>query len=459
MCTPVGRLSDEMILRILECCEDELKYHILRDEGAKSSPAFLLCRRWRNIAIHSASLWTHISLPMPSALFALFCNRSRHLPLRVYIKTQSMPGEKENYHRLGSFLLQILPRIAHLRVDWSCELPEAKPLNAFLAEQVGQREWSALTLLEVEDVEGDSDPHVHFNAPQLRILRYEGQGFSVPYFSKDSIVNLRLNCPILAMDDLLDVLSRLPRLKQCSVVCVPDLDADDEFHRTVSLPELRRLSFGSIYVSQMSDILEHLILPPQCRMDLSICEDSPVQASFGQFIAPYLIFSDKCWLSDTSDYIGYYFSSKSDGDIDIAYHPEKDGPEFEPLRPLASHANTLTFIDLEIQSLPFAGEVRRILDFWIHVKHIGIHTGKVAFQRFLEAFAIPPNGPCPRLESFDCTETKFCTNHMNQFLTLRLTHGSPLKKLTFTKRLADAEEGDVDYSLLVKTIQKLNHVV
>ncbi|KZT35088.1 hypothetical protein SISSUDRAFT_1051924 [Sistotremastrum suecicum HHB10207 ss-3] len=442
MCTPIGRLPDELIQDILaRCVRDHFfgRYSFM----AMSFPAvFFLCVRWREIAIHSPDLWADIPLPLPSAIFNLFFGRSQDLPLSIYVDIEYMSSSKEALDSLASSLRQIIPRVSSLRVAWNPRYVE-KSLNIFLSEQFGDSEFTHLTCFKIESYELLDEAIVSLNMPRLEILDYGGHIDSFPKFIDTStIIKLSLDGTDANADAYLDLLYDFPCLE--SLIMGSSDEPITRFHDVVRLERLKMLSMNESRVDQVDYIIRHLEVPPSAHMRIDTWElDSSV--SLQDFIGPYILQSHEYSIEPTrpagsSHPFFHSLSSKSIFDMYIGFQPKR--PEIIPLTALAPYFINLSVIKLHIQILPSVLGLIRTIAYWSNIVHLGVHTRENDFGRLLEAFRISSDLPCPLLESFDCTRTKFKAESMGQFLAMRKNRGVPIQNLTFTEGFASETERD-----------------
>ncbi|KZT36131.1 hypothetical protein SISSUDRAFT_93145 [Sistotremastrum suecicum HHB10207 ss-3] len=172
--TPIGRLSNELILEILQYSTlDDDKYIHLSHKKTRLNVAFSLCTRWWRIAVNTPSLWTTICLPMDPNLFRLFRDRSDTLPLKIYLSTRNLKRNESPEASMGDPLPQLLPRLSRLYVDW--DDGDYDDFCTFLSTHIGHTELPCLTSLTVEAVGAEWGGDVYkINAPNLSEYRFNG---------------------------------------------------------------------------------------------------------------------------------------------------------------------------------------------------------------------------------------------------------------------------------------------
>ncbi|KZT32925.1 hypothetical protein SISSUDRAFT_1054868 [Sistotremastrum suecicum HHB10207 ss-3] len=469
MCTPIGKLSDEIILEILEYCAREHLFGHYSPEGTNLPAPFSLCSKWRNIAIRSPTLWSHISLPTPSCLLELFLSRNGNVPLAVVVDIEDKLLENEDFSfdNLGSSLRPILPRISRLSLQWnSPEAENVMTLNTFIAEQIGQRELPALEMLHVNSIYTFDEPITKINAPKLLTLNFIGFAPSVPSFVHDTVTELNLSGREFELHEALDVLAALPLLETCAINTAehdePTLVTD--YHAPVLLPRLKKILLTSFNVDQMDYLVKHLEIPPLAFMRLDTCADPDEHfLLFEDFLGPLITLSEGHCVSHGVDQnsFGCYVEShelicKSGRQMVVTHDTPSDSVDI--IR-LSRYWTNLSLIDLHITRLPSVVELVHVINCWLKISHLGIHTENADFERLLEAFEISVSLPCPLLRSLDCTGTSFNAGRMGRFLRLRRGQSRPIRELGFTKDLVQwtDTEREVDaFSTLVELVQSVD---
>ncbi|KZS91730.1 hypothetical protein SISNIDRAFT_487047 [Sistotremastrum niveocremeum HHB9708] len=472
MCTPIGKLSDEIILEILEYCAKEHLFGHYSPKGTNLPAPFSLCSKWRNIAVRSPTLWSNISLPMPSDLLDLFMSRNGNVPLAVVVDIvdqvvdKLLENEDFSFDSLGSSLRPVLPRISRLSLLWTSPNAEnVMTLNTFIAQHIGHRELTSLEVLHINSIYTFDEPITKINAPKLLTLNFVGFVPSVPSFVDNTVTELNLSGREFELHEVLDVLAALPLLETCMIDTAehdePQLITD--YHPPVFLPRVKKIHLASFNVDQMDYLVKHLEIPPSAFMRLDTCADPDEHLlAFEDFLGPLITLSERQCVSRAIDHYSYggYVQShelicKSGRQMVLTH---KTHSEFIDIMRLARYAMNLSLIDLCVASLPSTAELVYVINCWSKIVHLGMRTEDADFERLLEAFETSADVPCPLLESLDCTGTSFNAGRMGQFLRFRTRQNVPLRELRFTKDLVQwtETEPEIDaFSTLVELVQSV----
>ncbi|PIL25199.1 hypothetical protein GSI_13088 [Ganoderma sinense ZZ0214-1] len=296
--TAVGRLSDELIAKLLITFVDELYYSqsALRDYACfrrHKPPRWLklthVCRRWRNIALRTTRLWSHVYLSRSDA-FAVFVERSKATPLDIDVRDANFYGSI----RGGVSILDLIPpvssRIRFLSVDG--QITTVQAFCRKLTQPLDQLEKLVLAShLPWFGLSGPP-PAVPFVAgegltPRLSHLELDRIPFrwTDPAFGS-SLTTLKVISPawsptfwdpnqpdIGTTADLLDVLERIaPRLKALYLDgSIPTPDNQNLrplcAARSLSFPSLRSLYLsGPTY--DCADLLSHFSMNQEAGIHL-----------------------------------------------------------------------------------------------------------------------------------------------------------------------------------------------
>lgn len=93
---PINRFPDELLVATLR--------HLVMRPGPGTNKALFrathICRRWRDLVVHTPSLWTQICVDKETVTETLLA-RSRRMPISVYVPYGSKPGTlTPHFHRL-----------------------------------------------------------------------------------------------------------------------------------------------------------------------------------------------------------------------------------------------------------------------------------------------------------------------------------------------------------------------
>ncbi|KZS95248.1 hypothetical protein SISNIDRAFT_543553 [Sistotremastrum niveocremeum HHB9708] len=475
-------LTDELEQRMKKFTHSSAKMSAL--EGAEHkyrlrvSPAFSVCATWRQIAINTPTLWSRISLPTSGKLFKLFRDRSRSVPLDVITTCYADDDGEVMGH--GDALRQIIPRISRLEL--------ADPgLSAadFFKENVCQREFSSLLILEISILDWDEQGLYTLNAPVIHTLIYHGPPSLRPLVHPHRLVNLSYSPSQATSSQLLGILSEMPNLEQCSIRNEDDsenlgLPSSNVARAKVPLPRLKRLHISNLSSHKLIHLLEHLVLPPCASVELRVFETGPTTSGdFFRFAGSYMASCDSLEItkSEAISPENFEYDSRLANDYPLGEGPgiclklrsETRGPvklhwifdedddddsmfpriEYQSLETLASYPNDLIFVALKF-NLPTTRELIEALSSWSCLSHICVQVSEDDFERFLTALEDTPDIICPALTILDCCGIRFSSVRMASFLEFRKDRGVPIHEIIMTRGFA---EGGVDEFIhLVPTV-------
>ncbi|KZS90327.1 hypothetical protein SISNIDRAFT_457855 [Sistotremastrum niveocremeum HHB9708] len=453
-CTPIGRLSDDLLLEILKyCMHDTSLYYDL--DAPIIPPAFYVCTKWSNVAKNSSSLWTRISLPMNTQLFKLFVTRSGSSSLDVFLSNQLIHRPRDLFEvstirRIGGCLRQLLPRISHLQIFWegpANEEPEdeepvnEEPLSQLVTDYIGETELSTLRSLHITE-EGGSATHIKLNTPMLRSLRFGEGSTNNLHLSSEHLVILELDRINATPKEILNLLYQFPTLKHCRIKTLTGANRhESDVLPFVSVPKLQTLLIAKLNLCDMIDVLNHLDIPSSTSLTLAIYPCSVDTAPFHNFFGPYIASSDEMRIvqKDGVD-MDYILTSKSGLRIEINHR--------SAFSQLASYGSNLSLLDLHVRSLPSLPVFGEILRKWTSITHLGIHTYNLELEWALFTLFEGPEILLPNLQILDCTHSLFSTQQMIKVLRFRQAAGVGLRELKITKTFRPLEDIDQLQSLV-----------
>ncbi|KZS95246.1 hypothetical protein SISNIDRAFT_484111 [Sistotremastrum niveocremeum HHB9708] len=233
------------------------------------------CARWRTVAVNAPSLWSKIILPLPLKMFKLLRDRSvpASLDLDVFVSYELFERDDDLISRTGDSLRHIVPRVSRLHVRH----PADNQMNDFLGSHIGQKEFSSLTSLEVDEseIEDDIREAVYvLNTPLLRKLAFFGRTSSLSRFPLANLTDMTLDAMSLSGLEILKLLSATPRLECFDIVYGDVVCSDDTIPLpNVSLPLLRRLAIIELLTDEADRLLYHLEVPPSAHLKLWVSND------------------------------------------------------------------------------------------------------------------------------------------------------------------------------------------
>ncbi|KZT40364.1 hypothetical protein SISSUDRAFT_1118306 [Sistotremastrum suecicum HHB10207 ss-3] len=451
-CVPIGRLSDELILEILENCSAahhaEKLSHFTADGAFGFPPAFSVCLRWRDIAIRSPSLWRNIALPSPRKLLELVQSRNQTVPFNVRVNNDSyQPNDHIGINFLGDTIRQLATRISFLHMCWDRVGIVQGPV-AFLEEHVGQREMSSLKFLKITNhCKDDNFGAFTLQTPVLESLEFIGPPKEMPRVLSEHLVEFVLGWKSIRADGILDILLMMPHLKRCMITCRALHDPNRLLppeRPVVSLNNLERLDVWHILLPDINYLLRHLNVPSSARLTFYMEKAGAHRTSISTFLGPHLNAVGELYAADAPDHSGAIYTLGTAGRptliVDYTDPDAESSTTNTLLLPeLAKYPQNLSYLDLHVSSLPSHRELRRILTAWSGLRHIMICTRQPDLYRLLDVLEDTPEVICPSLKHLDCPQTRFSGTRMRQFLEFRKNQGHPLGTLEFTQSFTDIE--------------------
>ncbi|KZS91733.1 hypothetical protein SISNIDRAFT_487050 [Sistotremastrum niveocremeum HHB9708] len=453
--TPIGRLTDDVILEILQYCDfDRLQDHSF--SAIQIPPAFTLCSKWRNVAINAPSLWVDISLPLTPEFFDIFLHRSGNSPLNVNVSNTQIPEDEDEEDEgdaaiddhLRAPLRRVIPRIGQLKIIWKTGTGRAWILTRFLEDTFDQTELPSLTLLDIviEDTdyfEQSDKSLIAMNTPRLQEFRFAGYLPFMPLVSAESVTRLVYDSTfwIDSPSQISNLLSKFPNLEQCTIDSDPKEVEDTGTCVAVSANKLKSAEIGTLYLSAANDFLTKLQMPVVASFSLKIThgnEPLPAEGVFEELLKAQISWAHEMEVVNDED--GYQFAlrSKLGRQMKITYSlPESTTPglswrEEVSFSRLAEQSNNLSTLALCLDPLPPMDHLTAFLHSSSSLTHIRITTSRVDFPAFLKALE-SPEILCPLLTSIDCTGINPDMDRVCQFLDLRKRLGVPLKEVKISK--------------------------
>ncbi|KAI0694173.1 hypothetical protein C8T65DRAFT_57902 [Cerioporus squamosus] len=247
-----------------------------------------VCRLWRIAALGNPLLWAHVSATSLSKARAFF-ERSKFAPLNVHIsspddveamlnllrsnsaRVRSLHVETSDLPTTAQCLLHLsqmhVPILESLRLDGPQQLSDPSTMRILhtLQSRCGQEHWSSCTPLL---------RHLH--------IRSLGIPWEAPLYQNLSVLDLRApGMPPPSIIRLLDILRQCPDLEsfalQTPMLSESSVLATDR-EGMVYLPLLRTFHLVGPPPARITEILEHLTLPPTTRYSLSTV-DIPILPS------------------------------------------------------------------------------------------------------------------------------------------------------------------------------------
>ncbi|KZS91729.1 hypothetical protein SISNIDRAFT_467336 [Sistotremastrum niveocremeum HHB9708] len=314
MCTPLGRLTDELIVEILQYCwHHQFDYYrpyiprLTKIPAAYSLFVQILalddnlhtpnrCKKWRDVAIHAPILWSTIYFPAPAELFELFRDRSGTAPLDITISTDSsnMPDNEEEeaevLDSMGDNIVSAITRVRSLKISWEDYRPADWTLNQFLQYEFEEAEFTSFKTLRMECMiyELDDEPRATLVTPVLEELHYGGDIQWMPFVSATNLVKLVLDGTMYHPKTILDTLSLFPVVEDCTIrdCSKPSFKLKKPRHRKVSLKRLRRFEFDAYPVLDFKYLLDHIDHPDTATIKLEVHRNWSKPLEIEEFLGP-----------------------------------------------------------------------------------------------------------------------------------------------------------------------------
>ncbi|TFK67127.1 hypothetical protein BDN72DRAFT_843438 [Pluteus cervinus] len=259
--TPVYRLPPEILTRIFSFVRHVPKpaFYSNRATPLEWVDVTRVSQHWRNVAIGSPTLWSHISSTYPKRLAEEFLQRSKAAPLSIDMRG---PGSQD----ADQFITPSLFRIRELTLglssaSWiglsrnlSSPAPLLESLSIMITDNVKQSTSSTI-----------SDTTFAGTTPRLRFLELTGCSVDInsSIFSDLNALDLCNPPQKLLVTDLLTCLRNLPRLTSLVLteVLVTGAPLASSNLDTIVLASLASLAIRGGSFAQDLDILSHLSFP------------------------------------------------------------------------------------------------------------------------------------------------------------------------------------------------------
>ncbi|TFK60891.1 hypothetical protein BDN72DRAFT_850182 [Pluteus cervinus] len=264
--TPIHRLPPEVLTRVfffVQSAQTIVPYYGNRAAISLSWVAVTrVSRHWREVAIRSPSLWSHISSNYPKCVVQEWLQRSKAAPLSVDLR-HSSPEEAQ-------LVAASLSRIRELKLElnfscWNRLSPNLSSPAPFL---------ESLTIIIPDNLQPTSTISESTFAgvtPRLRNLELTGCSVDINSSLFADLTALKLRNPPqkFSATDLLTVLRKLPRLTSLVLCDVLHIGAGPVSSNVESfaLSSLESVSIRGWSFLQDLDILAHLSFPAKTIVD------------------------------------------------------------------------------------------------------------------------------------------------------------------------------------------------
>ena len=292
---PIGRLFPEILSAIFQAIVDDWSLTIEGMENGDHIPYDWLvithvCSYWRNVAIETSTLWSHIVLHKDK-LIKLMLKRSRRAALSLYCWDDlSLDPDLARQRRIFDFISPHLPRVERMQIVslWLDLLPPHSFPHLLFAHHL-----PSIRFISLKDVGGYAFyrlPDIENWAKQKRISPKSYRFENLSAYTAEALVGsslLHLSMTRMAGLDLLffvSILVKCPQLE--SLVCVSSdfihFESDGYFPTlvTATLPQLRflKLELGAD-LEALSTLLQHISHPTATSVYLA-CSALPSSANY-----------------------------------------------------------------------------------------------------------------------------------------------------------------------------------
>lgn len=411
--------------------------HCRKNPNTVVDPLFALpsvCTRWREIALRTPTLWSHIDLftgypssngsssryreELPSRI-QLFANRARAIPLHLHFGYRTEAILDASPHLVDS-LIQYTPRIASLTFSRISNTVAIEEVINVLAN------GGSLRVIDIEghtyqgDTPNPQSLHISWHLialhglVELRLV--EMRGSDSPFLSQ--MIEVLLSTPAL----------QVLQLRTMSVHRDLDLGA----HLIVSLPHLRHLEVAFLFESGVSDMLSiihttstqlHLVICAQSELDC-IAITSFIQRSYvtslcfwGMMYPPcvepvllsarylHTLLLEMAWGSD-SNHTGEYLA-----DV-VGIIQQGRNPCLGRLRTLCIMSGYFRSDAMQVLNEIVSPSFRRLIlagckfqvgDDWVYVESLAyfLTIGWPSWAKFVPKMTLVPYRPCLQDENWD----------------------------------------------------------
>ena len=279
---PINRLPREVLSAVFQVVVYDWSLSIQASEGRSLSYSWAtmthVCNHWRNVALETTTLWTHI-IVHKQRLIETLLQRSRSSGLFIYYWEDPFPRHERSQSRILNLIRPHFSRVEHIHIGFTS--PDYTPTtfvklllhdNLLPIQSLSFRSSSSS-----KNIGEELDEWTMLRKYHPAILRIEGTPANITTLvSAENLQHLSMvNSIYNEWKTFLFVLRKAPRLK--SLICVDSMDHrsfDLSRCNVASLPCLcyAKLSLGTLQV--LSEVLQHISYPITATLQLA-CNDLP----------------------------------------------------------------------------------------------------------------------------------------------------------------------------------------
>ncbi len=220
-------------------------------------------RYWRDVALHTPTLWSHIALTHSDAVKA-FLKRSQDLPLRSSVDAtpEALANPKHMFNQVLQALLAQYGRTSSLKVSVSQSHAFDFAIKRIASARAPQLEKLWIERLPAPDplVSPENRPTDFDGVPRLRSLTFSGE--FLPWYPRgpNALTEIDLTNALHDVHAMVSLLSRSPSLERVTVGGSFNEHTTRD-PRKVTLTRLKRLRMHSYPIRGIAALLPSLILP------------------------------------------------------------------------------------------------------------------------------------------------------------------------------------------------------
>lgn len=221
-----------------------------------------VCRCWRNIALHTPTLWTHIALAHSDAVKA-FVKRSQDLPLysSVDATPEALANPKHMFNQVLQTLLAQYGRTSSLKVNVSRSHAFDSAIKHITSARAPQLEKLWLERPALDNlVYPETRPTDFDGMPRLRSLTLSGEFLLWYPRGPNALTEINLTNALHDVHAMVSLLSRSPSLEYMTVGGSFNAHTTRDA-RKVTLARLKRLRMHSYPLHGIATFLPSLVLP------------------------------------------------------------------------------------------------------------------------------------------------------------------------------------------------------
>ncbi|KZT33950.1 hypothetical protein SISSUDRAFT_1065706 [Sistotremastrum suecicum HHB10207 ss-3] len=452
--TPVGKLPDELLSKILILYAHSDVDHPLAAGTWIMFPGRGLLEvsaRWRNVALNTRQLWTHLILNWSTEYLRYSLKNSLQCNLHIRFDTQrhSCAGVKERF----TSVIANSCRIQSLNIVFdSLSLPFIRALceTHTPAPNITFRYlWSGRTPREHQ-----RDVFLSFRFPNLRHVSLDGvriQQNDRSFFSH--VVSLEVKGGSWAPREILEVLRETLQLERLVLVSFHSTGYDEstspDSNSIIPLPHLKRLEIISPSLGNLFPILKLVETPILHTRILELSEGHADLIGASQaLILPYVDGYDTLYVDGNLLNASTVFTSTRGKRHEVRFCGRRlsDQPFNRLLHELKRyHGSRMTSLHLRSPTFPPTAQIVSILGSWNKLSFLKLGSTGPQTSKVFEALESADTILCPNLRTLDLADEDYWIfvdpQRVAQLLERRRAKSAPIHALRVG---AEIDTADVD---------------